>query len=547
MSRIWILTKTMTKSSGEAQLSAKSKKINYIVYPILFLYLGGIVGFFSYQLINLLANMNQAGLSIYLLFTLITIYLLLMSLFLVPGIYYFSKDIQRYLVLPIKPREFMIARFLTTLFMLYITLALIYVPFGAAYMYRIGFSLNFLVLYIFAGIILPIIPLALTLTLITLVFKFLPLFRSKNLFTYLTSGLILAISLYFSAVTSSTYDPETIIELIMSQESNSLLSAISTLFVHLPYLVKAIVENNYLALIIAFLISLALAFVGIALVQSMYLKSALSIQEEKASSKKLEDRDITKRSKRTNLTWALIKVDFKNIMRTPIMAMNYLMILIILPVMMLVPLFTGDFDLNLNEIVGVVHQVLDLFTVSDLVMLLTSGAFILSFLFGSFGTIASTSITREGKMMEHYKIMPMNLITLVNAKLILATLVTGTLPFLLILILGIILKIKFILVIVMLAASILGIIASMIINIFLDVYKPKLDWTTEQEAIKQNLLSMIPMFSILIFGFIIVMLSLNGDTVQILFLASFVVILISGFLYYLIGKMCKKRLPQYIA
>ncbi len=145
MSRILTLTKTMIKSQDNSMLPEKNKKTMIGLLIFVYLYLGSLVGFFSYYVIDMLNDMSQSQMSFYLLFTAISLYLIVMSFILVPSIYYFSKDIQRYLVLPISVREFMVARLLNTLYTLYISLGLIYIPFIIAYFAITGFSFNLLI------------------------------------------------------------------------------------------------------------------------------------------------------------------------------------------------------------------------------------------------------------------------------------------------------------------------------------------------------------------------------------------------------------------
>ena len=212
MSRILTLTKTMIKSQDNSMLPEKNKKTMIGLLIFVYLYLGSLVGFFSYYVIDMLNAMSQSQMSFYLLFTAISLYLIVMSFILVPSIYYFSKDIQRYLVLPISVREFMLARLLNTLYTLYISLGLIYIPFIIAYFAITGFSLNLLIAFIIAGLFIPLIPMVISLTVVVIVFKFVPLFRNKNLFTYISTLFILAITMVTSMMGSSNMDPDAMIE-----------------------------------------------------------------------------------------------------------------------------------------------------------------------------------------------------------------------------------------------------------------------------------------------------------------------------------------------
>lgn len=550
MSRILNLTRIMIKSSDNSNvLPEKNKKFTIAMLVILFIYLGGLAGVFFYYVISMLDAYSQAALSIYLLFSATSIYLLIMSFLLIPSIYYFSKDIHRYLVMPISAREFMIARFLNTLASLYLTLSFIYIPFAIAYSMIVGFSLKFLLLYTLAGLIIPLVPLAMSLLVIVIVFKFIPFFRNKNLFTYVTMIISIGFGVAMSMVSSSNMDPELMMEALIEgiqTGSNTLINLVSSIFVNIPFLSRGIANENLLDLTIGIILSLVFVILIITLIQGLYLESALSIQEESVSKKALTQKAMNQAVKQRSVLWTLIKVDFKNIIRTPMFAMNYFIMLFLLPIMLVVPLFTNGLASELGALVPLIQDLIRSVHYVDLITYTVCGSFLLSFIFGSLGMIASTAISREGKAMESYKIMPLKLIKIVDAKILLSV-ICMMIPFTLMTIaLGIILKLNIILVLLALFFGTLGSLAANTLNILLDVYKPKLNWTTEQEAIKQNLLSIIPMFTLFAFGGMMFYLIFNYDLTTVLYGSTATIIIISLGIYQVIKKLCDKHLPNLI-
>lgn len=150
--------------------------------------------------------------------------------------------------------------------------------------------------------------------------------------------------------------------------------------------------------------------------------------------------------------------------------------------------------------------------------------------------------------MTQYKLMPMNLITLINAKLVLSVLCM-TFPLALLIIgLGIFIKLNPALILLSLIFAVLGSLVSNILNIFLDVYKPKLVWVQEQEAVKQNLLAMIPMFTIMLLAVVMfTVLFKSGSIMNTLVGFTILISIVGGFVYLLIRRMCTNHLPNLVS
>ena len=549
MKHVLLLTKTMIKSTDLQAIGQKNRKFTIAVMVVAFAYLGFIVGIGSYFVINQLYAMNQPGMSIFLLFSGVSLYLLLMSLLMIPSIYYFSKDIERYLILPITTREFMSARFLNTLYNLYLTLSIVYIPFLIAYTLIMGISVPFTITYLIAGIFLPLIPMMLALIITVLLFNFIPFFKNKNLFTYVTSGLTIGVVLWIN-MASMNADPDVMMSSILEglvSGQNSLLNIVTSALPYLTFFVEGVVNSNILYLLIGSVISVLFVGLGIILIQNFYLKSALSVQEEGSSSKKLSTQAMVKKSRTAHVIPALMKYDFKNIIRTPMFAMNYFVMILLVPVMLIFPLFSNDLSAQLPLIQLIIQDILNSTPFLEILMYALFGSYLVAFLFGSMGMMASTAISREGKAMEQFKIMPIKMITIVNAKLLLTTICLMIPLAIVIIVLGIALKINPFIIIVSLIAATIGNFCANIFNITLDVWRPKLDWSNEQEAVKSNFLSVIPLLTILLIGGLLFWMVFQLPFVTALTAGSLVILFVSTLLYFYIKRMCRFHLPSLIA
>ena len=151
--------------------------------------------------------------------------------------------------------------------------------------------------------------------------------------------------------------------------------------------------------------------------------------------------------------------------------------------------------------------------------------------------ISTTAISREGKNLFILKYIPMKYKEQLMAK-VLSAVVLGASGMLMVSILGIILlKLSLDLVLLMLIVGTLGILFTSFIGIFIDLNFPKLQWDTEQKAVKQNLNVMISMIICIALGgltvFMIMKLGLTKWVVFTLIVVSFVIL--DVVLYYLLG------------
>ena len=114
--------------------------------------------------------------------------------------------------------------------------------------------------------------------------------------------------------------------------------------------------------------------------------------------------------------------------------------------------------------------------------------------FGATSTISSTAISREGERMSLFKSLPIKMMLVIKAKLIIGSVVSVFVPIVFLTILTILFRPSIILIIVSLITIILTAVFANSFNLVFDVFKPKLVWDNETQAVKQNFIAVIPMF-----------------------------------------------------
>lgn len=128
MKKIISLTKVFAKEFFQNVdiFNKQKKKFNKksIFFWLISIILIGIT-YVSYVLINFLVKSGQPEIFLNLFFWLLTILLLFQLILISANLFFFSKDIEKVLHLPLKPVELLLAKFNTLLLMLYVTEAIL--------------------------------------------------------------------------------------------------------------------------------------------------------------------------------------------------------------------------------------------------------------------------------------------------------------------------------------------------------------------------------------------------------------------------------------
>lgn len=505
MSKILSLTKVMLKNTNFGLETNKKKKkkwqktLAFFGLLALFLLLAFAVYFLSKDILIALQTQALETFSIQLVMVALSIYLLVTGVITVPIIFYFSKDVENLLALPLKPFEILSAKAITSYFNLLLGASFLVIPFGIAYQAIIQPNLIFIFFYLMAFLILPIIPLALSIAVIVILFTLLPKINNKDLFTYASSILMLIV--IFASNLTSINSGQDVTQAVL--ENVSLLDGVARFLPGLGLLITAVSEFNILALLGSLLLSLALGIGLLYGISRLYFKGALSAQ---VSSRKKKKKKTGKNKQKPQLQ-SLIKTDLRNILRTPSLAINYFLPLVLMPAFIFVPLALSSNaeDIQMFRDLGLLARELikDLDGLTLTPILIIAG-FMGTYGLSSFTTLTSTSISREGEAMQTYKSMPLDLMTLVKAKIILGMMAGAIIPLIITLVVSIFLRLNIIAVIIILISIFLALIFSNTSDIILDLMKPKLLWDDETQAVKGNFLSIVPMLaSFAVFAFFV--------------------------------------------
>ena len=489
------LTRVLLKNSMGMMSDGKSKKaLNVFIYGVLAVCMIPL-GFTLYMMFNTamaqLQPLQQEGAVLALGFHISSLVTFLFSIFLIPSIFYFSKDSETLLALPLPPQTILSAKFSVCLVYEYAFTLIVCVPLYIAYANNAAICIPYILLALAIFITLPIYPLVLSSIITMLLMRFVPFFKNRDRFNMIAGILSIILAFGFSfAMNSGTIaeDPNALISML-TQGNNSMISLFSKIFPAIPFAAEALISSDALQLVYYILITCAALAVLVILGKWLYFKGAIGFSETKSSRKELSAKDFARVSRHSKVRTYLIK-ELRLLIRTPVYAINCIGMCVLMPIMLLVIFITADADVLLQQLPDITPY-LDGMLPYAVLAGMASG-----FLFSNLNMISSTAISREGTNISFMKYIPMSLKQQLQAK-VLSGILMSVISMLLTMV-----CVYFLLPIFPLtwyfaaaAASLITIVLGNYASLALDILHPKLVWEQEAAAVKQNMSGIVSMLA----------------------------------------------------
>lgn len=509
MNRTLTLAKVLLKNGGSSVKSSRQKLIYLAVLAAFVPMIIGIGQLVSF-LFDTLAMMGQQGVILALALPSTVFVIFFFGIAYIINTFYFSMDIESLLHLPLRPAEILGAKFAAVLVYEYLTEAVILIPVLAVYGFKNGESALFYIQAVVIMVLLPVIPLAAAAVLDMVIMRFTNLAKNKDLFRNVSGVLALFLALglnfYIQSFAEKTTDPAKIME-IVNEGNNSMIQLTTSFFPSTKLAVNSLVSGGasgalYLLLFAA---ATAVAFaVFLALGNKLYFKGVIGVSETSSRRKALSARELGKGTRASHIVYSYTLKELRLLFRTPIYFLNCILMNFLWPLFLIIP-FLSQTSAQDQDISALLPYVQGPGAESATVLaFLAMGIFIT----GS-NIISSTAISREGSSLFFMKFIPVE-----YRKQLLAKSLSGAVmgfvgimmvvPFALFVI-----KIKAYVVAIGIAVSIPGILFSSIFGLLVDIAMPKLNWDTEQKAVKQNLNGVIAIFVSMGVGVLIVLIGVK--------------------------------------
>ena len=433
---------------------------------------------------GMLVPMNQQA--ALLTFALLTgqFLILLFGLYYVISAFYFSRDLEILIPLPLKPFQVMLSKFIVICVNEYVTVFLLVAPvlvtWGILARRGPGYWISALIVYL----LLPVIPLAIVSLLVVVLMRLVNLSRKKDAFILIGSLVLIVASIGLQSAMSRTNEAGMSAEAAVAffTAPDSLLNRIGAFFPPSIWATNALAGGPgvsgpaHLALFAG--VSLALFLALVVLSEKLFYRGLVGISEVSARRRTLSSAEMSRRVSSGRRPFrALLAREWRIMNRTPIFLLNGVLVVVIVPVVLILMVKTG------RETEMFLIKFLD--AANPAIVILGAAAFLI--VSGAINGTASSTFSREGGQFWISKVIPVAPRDLVAAKLVHSYTIS---------VLGVavstaacvaIFKLRFGILAPAVGLALLTGLLLTIIGMLIDLARPLLDWTNPQKAIKQNL------------------------------------------------------------
>lgn len=496
MNKIISLSKVFTKEYVKnLKIFKKGKngtnKNSILLWLAIILLVG--ITFLSYHLIDLLISTGIPEIFLNIYLVILAIFLLFQASMTAINVYFYSKDLEYILPLPIKPYEMLIAKFNTLLLMIYIgELVLGFIPL-TLYGLMVAHSLVYFIFMIAVLIVFPLLIVILISLITILLMKIFNFIKNKNILQLVVTVILLLGIFYLEnySVTNFTSDMEELNNIENVQEKENALQesyeSLGNNFIIVNPSIEAL--NNTNGFLSSFLQILkivaysAISMVIFVLVSSkIYLKIILSnVTRTKRKSKNVEKIKL-KSSKKGK---AYIKKEIKMLFRRPTFFMQtifpviFILITVILIVSVFIPLIDSAIQ-NDEDIRETLAQLSFNMEVACYILIALQVLF-------SISTVSLTAISREGKDAILIKYAPIDLYKQFLYKNVLQFILNIIVS---VVVLGLLLylipDIGIVNTILIFLISIFTNLINSYTMLLVDLRKPNINWNSEYEVTKNS-------------------------------------------------------------
>lgn len=447
---------------------------------------------------------------------------LFLGLFSIINTFFFSSNLRILVPLPLKPSEVIFSKFLIVLFDQLLISFIILLP--SLIIYGINENVGFLFwIYSFFIFLLsqifPIGFISVILLPLSRIFKFK---RHRDSMVFVVGIIILVLSLFYVqfTMTISTSELESSKDFVdMYIVQNQLMNSIGRSYPPAIMASKALRGSGFISFLwfLGYLgINMGLFVLLIFFGNKFYYSAYSEIQENYASRKELSHEELDKKiiSGKSKIS-ALVTREWRYFLRVPSFSFNGLASVFIFPILIII----FGFSLNSSPDFAQIKTFIDKYSYFYVPV-----AIIISVLSSSLNSVASSVISREGKLVSELKSLPVSYRDIFISKFIHVSEITFMGIFFSTLVLGFLLKLNIFEIIMII---IIGFINSSFLNalqMLVDVSRPKLTWDNPQKAMKQNLNVAISIPIVFGYSFIlgflgfILMNSVNQWIISILFM-----------------------------
>jgi ABC-2 type transport system permease protein len=426
--------------------------------------------------------------------------ILLFGIYYIISAFYFSRDLEMLIPLPLRPSEVMISKFAVIVINEYLTVAAVVLPvvitFGALAKGGAGYWVNTILVYL----ALPIIPLAIVSVLVVAMMRFINVSRKKDILILVGSLVLITASLFLQVGLRRSSGPQANPEAIAAffTSPDSLLNRVGSKFPPSVWATKAVAggfSGEGLANL-ALLLGVSLAFfAGIVIMsEKLFYRGLVGLGETTGKKRRLTRDEMSRRvSSGRRVGAAVFGREWKIMNRTPIFLLNGVLVVVIVPVIFVLMATMGS-GRGGGGGGGDLTAILKTMTSANPLYAILAAALFMT-ICGSLNGTSSSTFSREGAQFWISRVIPVAPREQAAAKFLHSYMIASLGVVTASAVAAIILHFK---AVHLAAAAGLSLVAGVLltaVGMIIDLARPLLDWTNPQKAIKQNLNVLLAMLA----------------------------------------------------
>jgi ABC-2 type transport system permease protein len=448
--------------------------------------------------------------------------ILLFAMFSTPALFYFSKDIETLLPMPLTSTQIIAAKFIVSMLFELMGSAFIIIPMTIALWPFVPVA-QLLPNALITFFTLPVMPVTYA-TVVTMFFVRVTRFGKNRDFYNILIGIISVVFGMSISIVMQSFSGVTEEQLIAFFQGNrGALDALNSIFPNNAFSSMAVSGLGIGYQLLNLLIMVGCLVVFFLLAKLLYFKGVIGISESSASRKKMSRDEMMQSVVSRNMFSACLQKETRQLLRDPVAFTNCVLMVYLMPLIMGGGMFFSLAQENMN-----LSELLD-FNFSD--PLVINWMFVVSsavgFFFSAMNTVTATAISREGPNFFVMKYIPVPYKTQLLAKVASGARITMPAMVLFFVAAQLFLKLPILVFLGMLLLSLPGGVLLSYIGLMVDLARPKLDWENESYAVKQNVNVMIIMFGgmlmvvpVILLGVLLVWIGIPLLTFAVLFVIT---------------------------
>lgn len=474
----------------------------------------------------------------------VSLVIFFLSLLMLPGNLYYSKDIKPILAYPVKCAELLSSRFIPALLYEYMFSVFVLAPALVSFGVSAGAGVLYYAVAVVVFLFTPILPLVMSGILVMLMMRFTSLFRNRDLLTKVGSLLLLAAVLFLNFKISGSGESFVLEPGQALNIAEIVTSSVNRIFFTAPIAGLALTGNSALSMLGGALLFLAVSAAGYALFllcgEKLYRAGLLGLDNTSAKRVKIEAGALRRLSNRQNPAVAIAKKDFKIMLRSPVFFMNNLISCFLIPIILLIPVLLQRNEMSLLFAqLGLSSLTPDSSAASTVLM---AGLGLAAFIIATNG-ISASAISRDGSNYIYNHFVPVKTGHLILGKLLPGLVVSFLSALLTLIVAFAVTGLSLAFAPYLLADLILIVLCINLFGLCLDSRYPKVDWQEEAKAVKQNFNVMLELLASIVLIAAAVLLYVWVRNFYLYFgLLSAVLIVLSALLTLYLCRTIKKNL-----